>query len=102
MKLFLISDNVDTLMGMRLSGIEGVIVHEKEDVKNALDTVIRDKSVAVVLITEKLVESCHDIVYDIKLNRKTPLILEIPDRHGTSQISETMARYVQEAVGIKI
>jgi V/A-type H+-transporting ATPase subunit F len=102
MKFFLISDNLDTQMGMRLAGIEGTVVHEKEDVKAALDAVIKDKSVAVVLVTEKLVKLCHDTVYDIKLNRKSPLILEIPDRHGTSQISETMARYVQEAVGIKI
>ena len=27
MKFFLISDNIDTQMGMRLAGIEGVVVH---------------------------------------------------------------------------
>ena len=41
-------------------------------------------------------------VYDIKLNRKSPLIVEIPDRHGTAQISETINRYVHEAVGITL
>jgi V/A-type H+-transporting ATPase subunit F len=102
MKFFVISDNLDTQMGMRLVGFEGVVVHEKEDVRNAIDACIKDRSIAVILITEKLVKLCYETVYDIKLNRKFPLILEIPDRHGTSQISETMARYVQEAVGIKI
>ncbi len=29
MKMFLISDNVDTLTGMRLAGIPGVVVHRK-------------------------------------------------------------------------
>lgn len=29
MRMFLISDNVDTLTGMRLAGIDGVVVHEK-------------------------------------------------------------------------
>lgn len=29
MKFFLISDNVDTKMGMRFAGIEGVVVHQK-------------------------------------------------------------------------
>ncbi|MBP8889569.1 MAG: ATP synthase subunit F, partial [Ruthenibacterium sp.] len=28
MKYFLISDNVDTLAGMRLVGVRGVVVHE--------------------------------------------------------------------------
>ncbi|PIY31635.1 MAG: ATP synthase subunit F, partial [Candidatus Infernicultor aquiphilus] len=30
MKVFIISDNTHTLTGMRLSGIEGVVVHERE------------------------------------------------------------------------
>ena len=31
MKMFLISDNVDTQTGMRLAGVEGVVVHEREE-----------------------------------------------------------------------
>ena len=27
MKFYLLSDNIDTQMGMRLAGIEGVVVH---------------------------------------------------------------------------
>ncbi len=33
MRFYLISDNVDTQMGMRLAGIEGVVVHEVAEVK---------------------------------------------------------------------
>ena len=36
MKMFLISDNVDTYTGMRLAGVEGVVVHEREELKKAL------------------------------------------------------------------
>ena len=28
MKMYLISDNIDTFTGMRLAGIEGAVVHE--------------------------------------------------------------------------
>ena len=31
MKMYLISDNVDTYTGMRLAGVDGVVVHEKQD-----------------------------------------------------------------------
>lgn len=31
MKFFLISDNIDTLMGLRLVGIEGKVVHTRID-----------------------------------------------------------------------
>ena len=36
MRFFLISDNNDTRLGMRLTGIEGVVVHEPDEVNRAL------------------------------------------------------------------
>ena len=30
MKMYLISDNIDTYTGMRLAGVEGVVVHERD------------------------------------------------------------------------
>ena len=35
--MYLISDNIDTLTGMRLAGVEGVIVHEHDELKEALE-----------------------------------------------------------------
>ena len=29
MKMYLISDNIDTQTGMRLAGVDGVVVHER-------------------------------------------------------------------------
>ena len=102
MKFYLISDNNDTQMGMRLAGIEGVVAHTEPEVRAALETAFADESIAVVLLTEKLVKLCHDRVYELKLNRTRPLIVEIPDRHGNSGVSEAISRYVGEAVGIKL
>ena len=31
MKMYLISDNVDTLTGMRLAGVDGIVVHKRSD-----------------------------------------------------------------------
>ena len=36
MKFFLISDNVDTKMGMRFAGIDGVVVHTEQEVTREL------------------------------------------------------------------
>lgn len=102
MKFFLISDNIDTQMGMRLAGIDGVVVHKEEEVSEALDKAINDDEVAVILMTEKLIKLCHDKVYDLKLNCPKPLIVEIPDRHGTSNISESIDTYVRDAIGINL
>ncbi len=102
MKYYLISDNVDTLVGMRLAGIDGVLVHEEPEVKKALEQAIRMPDVAVILMTERLVSLCPDIVYDLKLNCKRPLIVEIPDRHGNGRAKDSITRYVREAIGVKI
>jgi V/A-type H+-transporting ATPase subunit F len=102
MRFYLLSDNIDTLMGMRLSGIEGALVHTPEEVSDALDKAMAMEDVGVVLMTELAVSKCREKVYDYKLTRKQPLIVEIPDRHATSRISDTISEYLREAVGIKL
>ena len=102
MQFYLISDNVDTLIGMRLAGIDGIVVHKAEEVRNNLQQITDNKEIAVILITEKLVNLCHDLIYDYKLNRKQPLIVEIPDRRATSNITETLSSYIESAIGLKI
>ncbi len=102
MQFYLISDNIDTQMGMRLAGIEGVVVHEPEQVKTELEKALENKNIAVILMTEKLVKLCSELVYDVKLNRKSPLIVEIPDRHATSDITTAIDKYVSEAIGLKL
>ena len=102
MKFYLISDNVDTKMGMRFAGIPGVVVHEKDEVRRELTQAIEREDIAVILMTEKLVSLCPDIVYELKLNRKKPLIVEIPDRHGNGRTKDSITRYVQDAIGVKL
>jgi len=40
MKMYLISDNIDTLTGMRLAGVEGAVVHKREELKEELEVVV--------------------------------------------------------------
>lgn len=89
-------------MGMKLAGIDGVVVHEHDEVISALETAVNDETVAVVLMTKKLTDLCGGEIYDFKLNRSRPLIVEIPDRHGDSGISDAISGYVSEAIGLKI
>lgn len=102
MKMFLISDNVDTLTGMRLTGVEGVVVHEKQELKEAIDKVLADREIGIVLLTEKFGRDFPDIVNDVKLNYKLPLFIEIPDRHGTGRKPDFITAYVNEAIGLKL
>ena len=102
MKMYLISDNIDTQTGMRLAGIEGVGVHEADALKKGLDEVVKNREIGIVLITEKLGSLLPAYIKEIKLNYRTPLIVEIPDRHGTGRTRDSITRYVREAIGLRI
>ena len=51
---------------------------------------------------EALGREFPQIVDDVKLNHKTPLIIEIPDRHGTGRKPDFITGYVNEAIGLKL
>ena len=89
MKMYLISDNIDTLTGMRLAGV-------------AVEKILEDKDLGILLLTEKLSFEIPELVDDIKLNRKQPLLVEIPDRHGSGRQPNFITNYINEAIGIKI
>lgn len=102
MKLFLISDNIDTYTGMRLAGVEGCVVHEKDELKEAFDKVLADPEVGIVLLTEKFGVEFPDLVNQVKLTHQHPLFVEIPDRHGTGRKPDFITSYVNEAIGLKL
>ncbi|MFW5838439.1 MAG: V-type ATP synthase subunit F [Bacillota bacterium] len=102
MQFYLLSDNTDTQVGMRLVGVEGKIIHEREEVIKSLEDAIDNERIGVILITTKLVELCPDVISELKLNLTRPLIVEIPDRHGKSNIGEAINQYVSEAIGVNM
>ena len=100
--MFLISDNVDTYTGMRLAGVDGVVVHERKELREQLEKVLQDKSIGIVLLTEKFGREFPDILDEFRLERKIPLLIEIPDRHGTGRKKDFITSYITEAIGRKL
>lgn len=102
MKSFVISDNRDTWVGMRLAGMNGIIAHEKEEVLAAIEEAMADEEIGIIVLTEKIVDLAVEEIMDLKLRRARPLIIEIPDRHGTSRGNDVITNYIRESVGIRI
>ncbi len=102
MKMYLISDNIDTYTGMRLAGVEGEVVHEKEELRAALDRALADREIGIILLTEKFGRDYPDVVNQLKLDHRIPLFVEIPDRHGTGRKPNFITDYVNEAIGLKL
>ena len=102
MKMYLISDNIDTCTGMRRAGIEGAVVHEKEELKAELNRAMADKDIAVVVLTEKFGQEFPEVIAEARQGRSLPLLIEIPDRHGTTRGENFITSYVNEAIGVKL
>jgi V/A-type H+-transporting ATPase subunit F len=101
MKMFLISDNMDTLTGMRLAGIEGTIAKDPKTLTEALDRVTADPEIGLVLLTERYQREYPEVVTRYK-QKKTPLFIDIPDRHGTGRRPDFITSYIAEAIGVKL
>ena len=97
MRMYLISDNVDTYTGMRLAGVEGCVVHERAELREELEKAVADKTIGIILLTEKFGREFPEIIDDVKLRRKLPLIIEIPDRHGTGRKADFIKMCIRDS-----
>nr|WP_312576380.1 V-type ATP synthase subunit F [Sedimentibacter sp.] len=102
MKSFLISDNRDTWVGMKLAGINGIIVHDKDNALIAIKNAMKNDEIGIIILTEKVVDMATDEIMEYKLKSKKPLIIEIPDRHGSIRGYDAITNYIRDSVGIKI
>jgi V/A-type H+/Na+-transporting ATPase subunit F len=102
MKFFAISDNVDTITGLRLAGIKGVLVREKAEVIQALEKATADENMGIIIMTELLAEMVQEEVKIIRLDASKPIITVIPDRHGERRRPDYITNYIKESIGLKI
>lgn len=102
MKAFVVSDNHDTLVGMRLAGIQGRLVHTNDEAFAAIQDVLKEKDIAILAITEKAASLIPDTMQSLRERGDLPLVVEIPDRFGTNRGPDFLTRYVQEAIGVKM
>ncbi|MDL2294699.1 V-type ATP synthase subunit F [Ruminococcaceae bacterium OttesenSCG-928-D13] len=102
MKYFLISDNIDTLAGLRMVGVDGVVVHEQDEVRAAIKQASGDDEVGLILITSRLFKDYSTMIFDFKMHQRKPLIVEMPDRHSGDNVADSIKQYIQEVVGIKL
>jgi V/A-type H+-transporting ATPase subunit F len=101
MKFFLIGDET-TVLGYSLVGIHGVVVNNSEESARALRDVTQDPDVGIVLITQRIASEIQHLVDEAKMKMATPIVLEIPDRHGPVEDRESALGIVQRLIGIKV
>lgn len=101
MKSFLISDNKDTIIGLRLAGMEGALAETKKEIESYFSKAVQDPNIGIIIITEKIFEEMKEEVLELKRTGNSKLITTIPDRTGLRDKNFIM-RYIKESIGIKI
>lgn len=101
MKFFLLSDDPDTVVGLRLAGIQGKLLQDGENALDQIRKISEDKDVGMILITPVIAKKLGSTLTELK-KKNLPLITEIPDSNPQNNSSDNVTDYIRTAVGIKI
>ncbi len=98
MKTVLISDNIDTLLGLKMVGVDGVLATNAEQVSAHFLRFTKDKNVGLILITEIANEMCADMINSYKAGNRFPLISVVPGRDKPKESTGSVTDYFNDAV----
>lgn len=101
MKIFLITDNHDAEIGMRLAGAACTLIHNETEALAAMEAVQADESVGLLLITPHVKAMCGERIAELQRGNR-PLVVCIPDGDSKDTGDESITAYIRDAIGIKI
>ena len=70
MRTALISDNNDTLVGMRLGGVKSVLAKTESEIDRAIDDVIKNPEIGILIVTENVFEKAKVRLTDIRIHKR--------------------------------
>lgn len=101
MKFFLLTDDADTCVGMRLAGVDSRLVHDATDALAALDAVAADPAIGILFITAHVRSLCPTRVAELS-NGNRPVVVEIPDSRNVGSTGGSLSDYIRATVGISL
>ena len=102
MRFYVLSNDADTRLGLRLAGMEGERVENEGELRETLQRLQQDPDIGVIVISEGLVSLAPHVITEWRLKFHLPLIVEIPDRTNSNAISTNIAQYIANAIGIRV
>lgn len=101
MKIYLLSDDPDTVIGLRLAGVQGRLLKESENALSEIEKISADGDVGMILITPNVAKQLGSALTELK-KRNIPLISEIPDSNPEHSSPDNVTDYIRNAIGVKI
>ena len=74
MKIYCITENSDLEVGLKLAGCEGITIQQDDNIEEKIEKVLQNKNIGILVIGKGIYEKAQDMINNIKLNKKFPLI----------------------------
>lgn len=98
MKIVLFGDEESAIM-FHLLGIQAVIHEDPDDpdFETKFDEILEDPDVGIIMITEQILIRHKDYILPIKMERRSPIIVEIPEmitKFREDYVNEIVKKYI--------
>ena len=77
MKMYCITANMDTAVGLKLTVIDTVVVQKKEEIEIEIDKALEDKNIGILIVTDKIYEISKEKLNQIRNKFKIPLLVKL-------------------------
>lgn len=91
----------NTVLGLKLVGVGGRVVDSLAQAQAALDDLLADRDLVILLITEDWAAQMRARIDRLKLTKVEPVVLEIPASEAGPPVA-SLRELVQEVIGIKL
>ena len=98
----LVIGSEDAVWGFALAGVRGKVVTTAEEVNHALDAVLADEKIDIVLVTEDVADLARQRVDTLKIRSTRPLVVEIPGPAGPNPDRPPLSEVIRKTIGVKI
>lgn len=101
MKLYVLG-NQDAVWGFALTGVNGQVVSTSTELDQALDAVLDNKDIGIVLVTEDVADLARQRVDELVIRSRIPIVVEIPGPGGTSPERPSLSELIRRTIGIRV
>jgi V/A-type H+-transporting ATPase subunit F len=92
----------DAVWGFALVGVRGFVASTEAELNQALDQVLSDREVGIVLVTEDIARMAEQRLTYLRAYSNTPVVLEIPGPGGPSAKGSSLAEIVLQTTGVRV
>ena len=77
MKIYCISDSIETALGLKLSGAESSVLSEKSEIDKTIDRILENPEIGILVVTNGVYNLSKEKLDYIRENKRIPLIVRI-------------------------